>query len=247
MLRGRTGAMRIVFIMAAVLGQGLSPASANADPSEICDRAAILAASQTGVPVSVLKAISLTETGRDQGGAMRPWPWTVNMEGKGVWFETEDAAQAYAEEHFKRGARSFDVGCFQINYKWHHEHFTSLQAMFDPGENALYAARFLGELYAELGDWASAAGAYHSRTPEYAERYATRFSAFRAEFQHEDTLPLKVVAIDPDSTAPSGPVPVRVRVNTFPLLQSGGTSAMGSLVPLSAQPTGTSLFPGGAG
>lgn len=247
MLRGITGAIQTVMIMAAVLSHSVSPASANADPSEICDRAAIFAASQTGVPISVLKAISLTETGRDQGGVMRPWPWTVNMEGKGVWFETEDAAQAYAEEHFKRGARSFDVGCFQINYKWHHEHFTSLQAMFDPGENALYAAQFLGELYAELGDWAAAAGAYHSRTPEYAERYAARFSAFRAEFQYEDHQPLRVVAIDSDAPAPSSVVPHRERVNTFPLLQSGGASTLGSLVPLSAKPAGASLFPGGAG
>ena len=57
------------------------------DLSLICSQAAAYAAQETGVPVSVLQAISLTETGRNRSGEMHPWPWTVNMEGKGVWFE----------------------------------------------------------------------------------------------------------------------------------------------------------------
>ncbi len=201
-----------------------------------------MAASETGVPISVLKAITLTETGRDRGGATRPWPWTVNMEGKGLWFETEDAAKAYVEEHFTRGARSFDVGCFQINYKWHHEHFASIDAMFDPAENAIYAARFLLELQTETGDWEAAAGAYHSRTPEYADRYKARFASFRAGLLSEDGQPLRVVAIEPgDLSSPVAPF-ARVRVNTYPLLQSGGETALGSLVPLGGQPGLGGLF-----
>lgn len=216
--------------------------AASPDLSTVCDRAAVLAAAETGVPISVLKAISLIETGREWSGETRPWPWTVNMEGKGVWFETEDAALAYVDEHFKRGARSFDVGCFQINYKWHHEHFSSIEAMFDPANNARYAARFLLDLHAESGDWEEAAGAYHSRTPEYADRYRARFAGYRAQFLHEDGLPLHVVAVDPGSASrPLAPV-IRVRVNSFPLLQSGGDTALGSLVPLAAEPAAGSLF-----
>ena len=51
--------------------------------------------------------------------------------------------------------------------------------MFDPDMNALYAARFLSELYREFGDWTGAAGAYHSRTPEYADRYKVKFQNTR--------------------------------------------------------------------
>lgn len=229
----------------AILLQGMLSAS-QADPSTICERAAVLAASESGVPISVLKAISLTETGRERGGVARPWPWTVNMEGKGLWFETEEAALAYAEEHFKRGARSFDVGCFQINYKWHHEHFDSIEDMFDPASNARYAARFLTELFAEKGTWEAAAGAYHSRTPEFAERYTARFAAYRSALRHEDDQPLRIVAIEPELAAHTpAPTPApRSRVNTFPLLQAGGRMTPGSLVPLSAAPSAGSLFPG---
>lgn len=237
----------IPFAVFALAPLALPARATSSDLSLICDRAAVLAAAETGVPVSVLKAISLTETGREKGGETRPWPWTVNMEGKGVWFETEDSALAYVDEHFKRGARSFDVGCFQINYKWHQQNFASIEAMFDPAENARYAARFLLDLHAETGDWEAAAGAYHSRTPEYADRYKARFAAYRAQLLQEDELPLRVVAVDPEEPALSSAPVIRVRVNSYPLLRSGGATALGSLVPLSAQPAAGSLFrPDGA-
>lgn len=225
------------------LGPALATTNALADDSIICDQAATLAAARTGVPISVLKAIVLTETGRTRDGAARPWPWTVNMEGKGVWFDDRTSALAYVSAHFDIGARSFDVGCFQINYKWHHEAFASIDEMFDPAANALYAAAFLKELHAETGDWELAAGAYHSRTPEHAERYRARFATYRAMFLTEDGLPLRVTDISPGSGGGSMTAFVpRIRVNTFPLLQSGGAAAIGSLVPLDARGAPGGLF-----
>ncbi|RWR32609.1 lytic transglycosylase domain-containing protein [Sinirhodobacter populi] len=155
--------------------------------ASVCERAAEEAARRSGVPVSVLKAISLTETGRKAAGGFRPWPWTVNMEGAGHWFETLAEARAYVQRENARGAQSFDIGCFQINYRWHGEAFTSIDQMFEPLPNALYAARFLSELYAETGNWNDAAGAYHSRTKSFADKYAARFAQFRQRFMTEDT------------------------------------------------------------
>ncbi len=148
--------------------------------SAICDAAITHAAQQTGVPTSVLRAITLTETGRRIDGAHKPWPWTVNMEGKGVWFGTREEALAYVKQHFDRGARSFDVGCFQINYRWHGNAFASIEDMFDPRQNAAYAGRFLSDLYRESRSWSKSAGAYHSRTPQYANRYRARFDRILA-------------------------------------------------------------------
>ena len=89
----------------------------------VCDEAAKRAAASSGVPVDVLRAVTRVETGRQKNGRSQPWPWTVNMEGAGAWFDTEDEVRAFVFKHFKRGARSFDIGCFQINYKWHGAHF----------------------------------------------------------------------------------------------------------------------------
>ena len=227
-----------MFHLAILVGSAFAnSAGPEADLPSVCDKAAIYASVRTGVPLSVLKAISLNETGRRHGGVMRPWPWTVNMEGKGVWFDTRDAALAYVYKHFKRGARSFDLGCFQINYKWHGKAFNSIEDMFDPKKNALYAARFLLELYGEKGNWGAAAGAYHSRTEKYASRYRKRFERFRLALAGEDETP---ALPEREAAQPAGrrkaelaPLP---RVNTYPLLQGGSQkSLMGSLMPLGSK------------
>ncbi|PIE12439.1 MAG: tail length tape measure protein [Rhodobacterales bacterium] len=211
---------RLTWFLLVVAGPGYASIS----DSQVCDHAAHVAHQQSGVPLAVLRAITRTETGRKSGDGFGPWPWTVNMEGKGVWFENRDAARAYVFRHFKRGARSFDVGCFQINYKWHHKQFSSIDEMFDPEANALYAARFLKQLHGELGDWTEAAGAYHSRTPKYANKYKAIYVKHKANLT--GVLPANV---------PRRTRAARQRVqreNQFPLLQRGQTQpSLGSLVP----------------
>ena len=66
-------------------------ADAIPDPVGQCDRAARRASRLEGVPLDVLKAISRVETGRAKNGRLEPWPWTVNVEGRGYWFATEPA------------------------------------------------------------------------------------------------------------------------------------------------------------
>lgn len=186
--------------------------SARPAPGEICDRAAQSVSLESDVPLVVLRAITRTETGRRHGESMRPWPWTINMQGTGIWFDTEDQARVYVFRHFKNGARSFDVGCFQINYKWHGQAFNSIDDMFDPLKNARYAASYLKKLHGELGSWDKAVGAYHSRTQKHAERYLARYTEIRDSLSEE-----------PPIHRPRG----------FTLLQGlPATSRRGSLVPL---------------
>ena len=159
------------------------------DASSICDATSAAAARAQNIPSDALYAISLTETGRNRGGAFRPWPWTVNMQGRGFWFDTREEAYAYVMQRYNAGARSFDIGCFQINYKYHGENFASIDAMFDPVTNATYAAQLLSGLHDEFGDWTKAAGAYHSRTETYASRYRTRYARIRARLNGEAPTP----------------------------------------------------------
>lgn len=225
---------RCAFAGLLCLGLTTQGLAASPAPPDLCVMAAQTASQQSGVPFDVLMAISLTETGRNMNGQVTVWPWTVNMEGVGHWFDTADDARAYVYEHFKLGARSFDVGCFQINYKWHHQEFDSLDQMFDPLAGALYAARFLTDLKAETGTWETAAGAYHSRTPEHAERYMATFSDYREGIE-DVPLMAAAVAEAPPVIPMEVPVPER-RVNTFPFFRKSAqtTSANGSLVPLGA-------------
>lgn len=213
------------------------PAGASADRlgiAGICEGAALVASRESGVPLDVLRAISLTETGRRGAAGFLPWPWTVNMEGAGKWFDSAEAALDYVNRNFARGARSFDVGCFQLNYRWHGKAFASIEDMFDPVANARYAARFLRDLHTELGDWTRAAGAYHSRTPKYATKYAARFDRIR-EGLGDQVLPLPTI---PDAAPVADAGEVR-RPNLFPLLLPGPAArSPASLVPLGAEARG---------
>ena len=179
--------MRLMGGLAMLLWLPLAPvAQAAADPADqpaaACEWAAMTAAAEMGVPPDILGALTLTETGRRRDGVVRPWAWSVNAEGAGSWFEDPAEALAFAQDRIDQGRPNLDIGCFQLNYRWHGENFPSVVEMFDPLENARYAARFVRDLYAETGDWRRAAGAFHSRTAVHADRYLARFDDLRATF-----------------------------------------------------------------
>ncbi|KRW94934.1 lytic transglycosylase domain-containing protein [Paracoccus sp. MKU1] len=161
-----------LLLLALILVPGPAPALPSA---EVCEWAAQQAAEENGVPAEILGALTLTETGRRLDGLVRPWAWSANAEGEGTWFDDPASAVAFAEDRVALGRTNIDIGCFQLNYRWHGAHFASVAQMFDPLENARYAARFLRQLHAEMGDWRLAAGAFHSRTPVHARRYLARF------------------------------------------------------------------------
>jgi hypothetical protein len=196
-----------------------------------CDAAAWEAAQGSDVPLAVLRAVTRAETGRSGAKGLTPWPWTVNMEGAGHWFKDRASATQFAARHMARGARSFDVGCFQVNFRWHGEHFASLEEMFDPRANARYAADFLSRLYAEYGDWTRAVGAYHSRTPEFASRYTQRFRQIMAAL---GDLPRDTPRLSDE------PDPLSVVARSGPFVGTGSVG-LGSLVPISS---GASAFAG---
>ena len=148
--------------------------------AEICAEAAAAAASQMDVPREWLQAISLVESGRGQGDKRHAWPWTVNDHGEGIWFESKRDAIRYVERRLASGRRLVDVGCFQINWRWHGREFDSVAAAFEPFANARYAANFLRTLYQETGSWPKAVGRYHSGTLALAEPYLAKVARVRS-------------------------------------------------------------------
>jgi hypothetical protein len=166
-------------------------ATAQADPTEVCRAAIARAERGAGIPAGLLQAIGQVESGRrnPETGRRGPWPWTLNAEGRGQFFPTREAAIAAVRELRDRGVRIIDVGCMQVNLHHHARAFPTLEEAFDPDSNARYAARFLGELFAARPDWMTAAGHYHSHTPELAQAYRSRVEAAWAgtrERQRED-------------------------------------------------------------
>jgi Transglycosylase SLT domain len=145
-------------------------------PGGLC-RTAIAAAERSWrLPAGLLPAIGRVESGRPdpQTGGVQSWPWTINAEGVGRFFETKDEAIAAVQALQARGVRSIDVGCMQVNLLHHPTAFATLDQAFDPGINAMYAGRFLSALFGQSASWPVAAAAYHSQTPDLAADYRRR-------------------------------------------------------------------------
>lgn len=220
--RGRAAALWFGVLVLALAG------AVRADPADQCYAAAVAASDASGVPRAVMVAITRTETGRRNGDSVQPWPWVVN-DGAGHWFDTRDQATAYVRGLVAQGRSSFDIGCFQLNYRWHGDQFGSIDDMFDPGRNAAYAAAFLRRLHDETGDWSQAAGAYHSRTAVYATRYRAKFDQYYAAAQDESLSEWRGSGVAASTARPR-------RLTEYPLLRGhGGPTAIGSLVPLSSE------------
>ncbi|WP_296640961.1 transglycosylase SLT domain-containing protein [Roseinatronobacter sp.] len=206
------------------------PVLAKSDAA-LCTQAAQTAARKHGVPLNVLRTVALLETGRSQGGRLRPWPWALNAGGKSHWLTSKAKAKATARAILDTGQRNLDFGCFQLNYHWHGKNFSSLDAMLDPVQNADYAARFLLGHYQRLGDWKAAVGAYHSRTPKHAARYLARYDSVIAQ--------VPPVPANPQT-------PARQSGNSFALLsgadRNAGGGARGSIVPASVLNGSTPLI-----
>ena len=132
------------------------------------------------LPPEVLYAVALTESARqvDSTGNVRPWPWTLNVQGRGHFFDSRREAEAALQEHFDAGRRSIDIGLMQVNWRYHRQRLGSPQLALDPYHNLRVAAEILQHCRQSRQDWWAAVGCYHApNSPQRAARYRARVHA----------------------------------------------------------------------
>ncbi|WP_195821144.1 transglycosylase SLT domain-containing protein [Roseobacter sp. MH60115] len=196
--------LKNALLIALVISFNLGDADC-ATATEGCDHLAATVSQEYDVPLSVLRAIPRTETGRKGNGSLEPWPWATRALGQGFWSESKTSAVNNTQRQNNGEVTNVDIGCFQLSYRWPVHAFTSISEMFDPAKNARYAAQFLTQLYAEKGRLIQAVGAYRSLTQERAARCKGKSSEAHANFASSDT-----------SASPKAPA----NENQFPLLKS---------------------------
>ena len=123
-----------------------------------CEREMARAAQMENIPLPVLYSVGLTETG--QRGPLQPY--AMNVDGASVSNASLSEAVMRFHAARARGAKFIDVGCMQINHRFHSGKFESLEAMFDPHRNVFYAARFLKQLRARESSWTLAVARYNA-------------------------------------------------------------------------------------
>ena len=124
----------------------------------LCEREMHWASARYNVPLSILYAVGLTETGRKNSLQ----PYAMNIEGRAEFMPSQIAAVRRFNEVQAEGAKLIDLGCMQINYYYHGKEFPSVAAMLVPRLNVDYAARFLKQLRQREGNWTMAVARYHA-------------------------------------------------------------------------------------
>jgi len=166
----------LVFASMACMSGMKTYASSTMAVSGLCSKYVKSAEVQHRMPNNILKAIAVTESGRYVKSIQRdvPWPWTLNVKGKGYYFDTKAAALEALKKLQSHGVKSVDVGCMQINMKYHPEAFESFEQALDPRHNVAYAAKLLKGHYKHTSQWDSAIGRYHNKKTTIGQRYYKR-------------------------------------------------------------------------
>jgi hypothetical protein len=168
--------------------------------SELCTTALRRAQQRYHLPPGLLQSIARAESGRPIASAndIRPWPWTIDADGRGLFLDSKTAAIAWMR--YQASRYSFlDVGCMQVDLHYHPDAFASMDDAFDPDANADYAARFLVALHngEAGGSWDLAVGLYHSHSALLAADYRDHVALLGSDILHGTLkgVPLYVRAI----------------------------------------------------
>lgn len=153
----RSGRRLIAISLGAAFLSSLAVFAARAAVNP-CETEILRASAEYGVPVGILYAVGLAETGRR--GSLQPN--AMNIEGKAVFPSNRAEALRVFADAKSRGAKLIDVGCMQINERYHGSHFAGVSEMFDPRRNVDYATRFLVDLKRQHMSWSMAVARYHA-------------------------------------------------------------------------------------
>ncbi len=143
---------------------------ANQAHSNQCLKAIDLMADKTIVPLNLLLQVAKVESGF--GLHKMPWPWAIQVQDKSYYFKNQIAANLYIKQLLSLGIENFDVGCFQINWRWHKDKVRCPQELLNPIKNTLIAAQFLKDLKTQHHSWLKAVSYYHSSDPHQGKNYA---------------------------------------------------------------------------
>jgi hypothetical protein len=105
----------------------------------------------------------------------RPWPWTLNVAGQGMFFATREDAHSAIQRLVAANRCDFDVGIMQVNWCYHRQRFSSAWDALSPLSNVRAAEAILTDNKQRSGSPMTAVAWYHSATPSRGGPYLARF------------------------------------------------------------------------
>lgn len=131
---------------------------------------------EEALPPYLLQAMVYVESGIkfNRRVGYQTWPWAIQASGKSYFPKTKHEAVSIAKLQLRNGYKNFDMGCLQINWRWHNQAFNSISDALSPEKNIRYAAQFLKRLFKRHKSWEKAVRFYHSSNPKYQDLYEER-------------------------------------------------------------------------
>lgn len=129
-----------------------------ASTSNVCERELARASAVYNIPLPVLYAVGLQESGIN--GHLQQY--MLNVAGKDYLATSlPDAMRAFNEAR-AQGIKLIDIGCLQVNYYYHGKKFRSVEQMFNPRLNVDVAAQELRDWRKSQGNWTMAVARYNA-------------------------------------------------------------------------------------
>ena len=163
----------------------------NIEKLKLCENTIESIETQTDIPNGLLLGIGKAEAIRKIKNKFIIWPWTINHAGKSMFFDTKKQMRNYVFKNLKRNDFNIDVGCMQINIKWHKNNFKKITDMFEVNPNISYAASFLKQLKNKHGSWDKAIKHYHSSDPKKNNPYLIKVKSFWKKIEDNKIIKAK--------------------------------------------------------
>ena len=116
------------------------------------------------VPVEIVKRIITHESKSFFNGEVQPWPWTLNINGVGYYYNTKKEALEAALQALDEDVKKLGIGFGQLEWKYHGQRADwNLAKALDPANNVKMVCDILVESRKSerVKNWADAIAYYH--------------------------------------------------------------------------------------
>lgn len=179
------------FALALLAASSASVNAVNLDQS-VWDRAG----RAHGLDPHLLYSVAIVESRHEspvRDGSLHPWPYSLNIEGRGVYFENlTDAVSELKAISQASPKANVDVGPLQISLTWHGHRVENPASLLDLTTAAHVGAEILSEAIASAeGDLELGVGRYHhwrdeSRARMYGARVLAVYESIKPQVEAED-------------------------------------------------------------
>lgn len=122
---------------------------------------------RNNIPTGLLLAVAMTESGMKG----QPNPLALNIAGRSYFGDSIENVARIVQSNLNRGIKSIDVGCMQINLKYHGNRFPSFHSLLNNDTNVAYGAWYLSSNASKRGSWFEGVMDYHNKTMPARRRW----------------------------------------------------------------------------